>query len=240
MAAALLGLCAAAGASGLQVAPVGLTFGPGSEAKGLSLSNTSDEPLYAQIRVMHWTQDDGKDQLQPTQALLTSPPMVRLPPGARHLVRVIRTQAASNGVNEEAFRVLVDELPPAKELEETGVRYVMRYSVPVFVQAFTSAPEVTAVAAGLSWSLVRDGNGVALQVRNAGNTHAQISAPSLLPPGGQPIELSPGLLGYVLPDKTMRWTVDVPAAQLVPGTQLKATINGKQLDQTFPVGDLSH
>lgn len=238
LAAGFLLMCSAVGAAGLQVAPIGLTFTPGSPAQGLWLTNTGNEVLNAQVRVFDWTQEDGKDVLTSTQALVASPPMLSLPPGARQLVRVIRTDAASSGVNEDAFRVLVDELPPAEQAEQTGVRYVMRHSVPVFIEPSANVPDVATVAAALHWSLVRDGDGIALQVRNAGNIHAQLSDVSLLSADGTSLKITAGLLGYVLPDMTMRWALNIPVAQLGAGTQLKARINGKSFDQAFPVGDL--
>lgn len=240
LAAGLFLLCSAVAAAGLQVAPIGLSFTPSSPAQALWLTNTGSEALNAQVRVFHWTQNEGEDSLTPTQALVVSPPMLSLAPGVRQLVRVIRTNAAAIGVKEEAFRLLIDELPPTQSAEQTGVRYVMRHSVPVFVQPFAKTPDVSVVAAGLTWSLVRDGDGVAIQARNTSSTHAQISAASLILQNNQSIELSPGLLGYVLPDMTMRWAINIPAAQLGTSTQLKARINGKPLDQTFPVGDLPH
>lgn len=238
LAAGLVALSCAAGAAGLQVAPIGLAFKPATPAQGLWLTNTGSDVLKAQVRVFHWTQNEGKDHLSPTQALVASPPMLSLAPGARQLVRVIRTDTTDSSTHEEAFRVLVDELPPAQQTGQTGVRYVMRHSIPVFVDSSAQALDAAAVAAALHWSLVREDDGIALQVRNTGTRHAQISAATLLPPNGPPIEISPGLVGYVLPAMTMRWTLTGPAAQRHTGTTLKARINGKLLNQTFPVGDL--
>ncbi|MEO8747723.1 MAG: molecular chaperone [Rhodanobacter sp.] len=237
LAAGLMAVCGMLDAAGLQVAPVGLAFKSSSPAQGLWLTNSGSDALHAQVRVFHWTQAEGKDVLTPTQALVASPPMLTLQPGARQLVRVIRTGAASAGATEDAFRLLVDELPQPEQAAQTGVRYIMRYSVPVFIEP-AHAPDASAVAASLHWSLLREDNGVALQVHNAGATHAQISAASLLPSGGKPVEVTAGLLGYVLPGMTMHWTLNTPAAQLPAGSQLKATINGKPVDQAVPVGDL--
>ena len=238
LAAGVLLMCSTVSAAGLQVAPIGLTFKPSSPAQGLWLTNTGSAELSAQVRVFQWTQNEGKDNLAATQILVASPPMLKIAPGARQLVRVMRIGAASSDRNEGAFRVLVDELPVAQQAEQTGVSYVMRHSVPVFVQPSAIVPDASAVAATLHWSLVREGDGIALQARNAGTTHAQVSAASLLLPSNTSVEISPGLLGYVLPDMTMRWALKVPAAQLGTGIQLKARINGKALDQNFSVGDL--
>lgn len=229
-------VCGVAGASGLQVAPTSLEFPAASHAQGLWLTNTGTDALHAQVRVFHWTQADGKDVLTPTLALVASPPMLTLAPGAQQLVRVIRlgTSVASG---EGAYRLLVDELPQPEQQKQTGVRYVLRYSIPVFVEPAT-APDAAAIAGSLRWSLVRQDTGVALQVQNTGAVHAQLADVSLLPPGGTPITASAGLLGYVLPGMTMRWPLKISAAQLPSGTHLKVKINGKPVEQAFAVGDL--
>ena len=226
-----------AGASGLQVAPVGLEFQPSSSAQGLWLTNTGGQTLHAQVRVFHWTQSNGKDELTPTRALVASPPMLALASGAQQMIRVIRLGGTEGGATEDAYRLLVDELPEPAPQQQTGVRYVLRYSVPVFVEP-VSRPDAAAIAASLQWSLTRNGNGAALEVHNSGTVHAQISDVSLTPPGSASSMVSKGLLGYVLPGVTMRWPLTIPAAQLLPGTQLEAVVNGKPVEQTLAVGDL--
>lgn len=232
--AALLIACGSAGASGLQVAPVGLEFAPAGTAQGVWLTNTGNDVLHAQVRVFHWTQADGKDSLTPTQGLVASPPMLNLQPGAQQLVRVIRTGAPAASPNEDAFRLLIDELPQPEKENKSSVRYILRYSVPAFVETAASVD----AAPTLIWTLSHDGNGFALEARNTGTKHAQLSDASLQPAGGKPITLSSGLLGYVLPGSTMRWPLQVPAAQLGNGTLLKVTVNGKPFEQTLPGNDL--
>lgn len=228
LAAALLIACGPACASGLQVAPVGLEFAPGSTAQGVWLTNTGNDLLRAQVRVFHWTQADGQDVLTPAQGLVASPPMLNLQPGAQQLVRVIRTGAPA-GPNEDAFRLLIDELPQPEKEEKSSVRYILRYSVPAFVESAGSQ----SASPALTWSVQRDGDGFALVVSNNGTRHAQLSDASLQPAGGKPITLSSGLLGYVLPGSTMRWPLKQPA-QLGNGTLLKVTVNGKPVEQTLP------
>jgi len=236
--AVLAAVCGIAGAAGLQVAPISLEFLPSSPAQGLWLSNTGSDALHAQVRVFHWTQANGKDVLTPTQSLVASPPMLSLEPGAQQLVRVIRLGVSNPGGGADAYRLLVDELPQLEERTETGVRYVLRYSIPVFMQP-ASQPDAVAIAETLHWSLLQDEDGIALQARNSGTFHAQLSQVSLLPPGGAPFELSAGLLGYVLPGMTMRWPLKFATDRLPPDTRLRVSINGKPIDQAFPVGDLA-
>lgn len=239
LAAALLVACGPVGASGLQVAPIGLRFTPASPAQGLWLTNTGDRDLRAQVRVFHWTQAGGSDELASTRMLVASPPMLNLAPGARQLVRVIRTGAqAGTGSGEDAFRVLVDELPQARPApQDSGLQYILRYSIPVFVDG-ANQPGDAAAPAALHWTFAREDGQVVLAVRNDGLRHAQISDACLLPSSGQPIVVSPGLLGYVLPGMTVRWPLEHPADTAGPGAKLTARINGTPVDQAFAVGDL--
>ena len=131
--ACLLAAAFDASASGLQIAPTSLTIATGGPAQGLWLTNTGERELRAQVRAYHWSQSTGKDQLDPTQAIVASPPMLSIPPGGRQLVRVIRTGQDAQASGEQAFRLLVDELPLGGEDKQSGVQYVLRYSVPVFV-----------------------------------------------------------------------------------------------------------
>ena len=237
-AAALLLACGCAGASGLQVAPIGLEVTPASPAQGLWLTNTGDKTLHAQARVFQWTQVDGKDTLTPTRSMLASPPMLSLDPGGRQLVRVIRTGGpAVTNPGEEAFRVLIDELPQADQRQSSSVEYVLRYSVPVFVQSAASSTAATA-SGTLHAMFDRGAGGLTLVVRNDGSKHAQLSNVTLQTADGKTVVLSAGLLGYVLSGMTMRWPLRVQADAVGAGTQLKARINGEPIEQAIPVGDL--
>lgn len=235
------GLSVASGlvcATGLQVAPTGLEFTPSSPAQGLWLTNTGDRELHAQVRAFHWTQANGKDELTSTQALVVSPPMLDLQPGGRQLVRVIRTGGpAATGASEEAFRVVVDELPLPGEQQDTGVQYVLRYSIPVFVGP-ANPPDAAAVGTALHWTFAHTDGQIALQVQNSGTRHAQLANLSLIPATGAALEVSAGLLGYVLPGMTMRWLLQVTEQQIGAGTKLEVRINGKPVDQAIPLGDL--
>lgn len=210
-------------AAGLQVAPISLTLEAGRGADGLWLSNTGDAPLTAQVRVFHWTQAANEDRLDASRGLVVSPPMLKLEPGARQLVRVIRT-GAPPAQREDAFRLLVDEVPD-EAAQKTGLNFVLRYSIPVFVASAGEAKP----APQLSWSLRGDEPGPALEVANAGSMHAQLASLSFAGRNGEAIAISDGLLGYVLPGSTMRWPLKGEASAFAQGGQLSARINGETL-----------
>lgn len=229
-----------AGAAGLQVAPVTLTLQPAQQADGLWLSNTGDAPLDAQVRVFRWTQAGGEDRLEPTREVIVSPPMLQLPAQGRQLVRVIRSGPPPAGTAEEAYRVLIDELPlpppqmgqasssvPAPSGAGKGLNFVMRHSLPIFISpagAPASPPQ-------LKWSLQRQGTQAVLEVANTGGTHAQLADLIFTDGAGRSTPVHPGLLGYVLPGTTMRWPLKVQPSTFVAQGRWQVMINGSTTEQ---------
>jgi fimbrial chaperone protein len=229
--AGLLAAASSAAASGLQVAPTGLQLVPGGPAQGLWLTNTGDRELRAQVRAYSWSQRGGKDELEATQALIASPPMLSIAAGGRQLVRVIRTGQGATAAGEQAFRLLIDELPQGGA-PTTGVQYVLRYSIPVFV----GAADARVDPAALQWSSTVESDQLQIEIRNTGSSHAQIAGITLVPGDGAATELVPGLLGYVLPGSTMHWTVGLPTDVNTANARVKALINGEPTDQTLSTG----
>jgi fimbrial chaperone protein len=224
--ACLLAAALDASASGLQIAPTSLELAAAGPAQALWLTNTGDHDIRAQVRAYQWSQNGGKDALEPTQSLVASPPMVSIPSGGRQLVRVIRTgQQAASG--EQTYRLLVDELP-LEAAKGTGVQYVLRYSVPVFVGGGGKP--------ALAWSESTGQGTLDLTVSNTGSAHAQISEVNLVQAGAAPVAIVPGLLGYVLPGSTMHWTIALPSGASTTNASLKALVNGDSTDQMLAPG----
>lgn len=215
-------------AAGLQVSPISLSLQARESASGLTLSNTSNTVVQAQVRVQQWTQDATGDQLTPSRGLLASPPMIELQPGERQLVRIIRAKAPPQGAGavEDAYRLLVNEVPVKLPENTSGLQFAMSYSLPVFVQPVGMAK----TSPQLQWSthLQPDGKTVKLRVSNRGNGHAQLAGLSFTNASGTSTALYPGLLGYVLPGATMNWTLKIPPSALTSGGKFKVMLNGIQ------------
>ncbi|NGY04416.1 fimbrial biogenesis chaperone [Solimonas terrae] len=216
----LLLLSMTARAGGLGVSPILLEFDARSPARALWLTNAGDHVLHGQVRVFRWTQENGEDRLTPTRELVVSPPMVEIAPGSQQLVRVIRATPYPAG--EQAYRILVNELPDTSRGENLGLSFVMEFSVPVFVgDAGTPAQ--------LSWNLRKDNDQVVLEARNRGGTRAQVSAFALLDAHGKTLMQEPGLLGYALAGQLRRWTLKLPAQAAADAQILQARINGEPI-----------
>jgi fimbrial chaperone protein len=219
--------CASSFAAGLQVAPILLELSAKQNADGIWLSNTGSAAIAAQVRVYHWTQAHGEDRLDASRDLVISPPIVKLAPGARQLVRVIRSGPPPES-REDAFRILVDELPvdvgAASDDAAKGLRFVLRYSVPVFV-----APRGDAGKPKLTGHAEPTSGGIVLDVRNDGDTRAQLGNLSRTDAAGNRAEIATGLVGYALAGSEMRWPLDTHVS-IVPGDRLMSRINGDPVE----------
>ncbi|RRU22700.1 molecular chaperone [Stenotrophomonas sp. 278] len=225
----LLAALTAAGthAASLQVAPTSLQLTSRQNAEALWISNSGTAPVDVQARVFRWTQRDGRDELEPTSELVVSPPMQALAAGQQQLIRVVRADPQPP-TGQLAYRVIVDEVPPLDPNRE-GMQFVLRYSLPVFVQPDDDAPD----APDLQASLLTQADGtLALEVRNLGTTYAQLADLAMGTPE-RPQVFKPGLVGYVLSGQTMRWPLDITAARL-NGAILSAKINGASQATPLP------
>ncbi len=171
-----------AGNTLFDVAPTTLDLKVG-EAGLFYITNHGSKPVAIQVEALDWHQIDGADKLTSSQTLFTSPPLARIPAGARQTVRVL---ARGVGAGSEAtYRLRVSELPD-ETMRGIGVQVLMQFIVPVFVNHQNAAPQ-------LAWA-ARDADGKRLlTVRNLG--HQAIKLDDLTLNGAA----MPGGLVYVLP-----------------------------------------
>lgn len=225
-------LATAGHAAGLQVAP-SLVEIPGNSGT-VWLTNENNRPLRAQVRVYRWEQENNEDKLVETEDLIASPPFIEVPTDKRQVVRLVRFGALKDAGNntpcELSFRVVVDELPDFTE-EETraGMNYVLRYSMPVFVQN----PQCSKAAPKLDWQMVVAGEQVFLEIANTGNQRAQLANVQLTATGGGSTTLVPGLMGYVLPGATRRFAIAFAPSAVPPSGEIEVLLNGSPVRQSF-------
>lgn len=213
--------------------PVDPVIEADERAAALWLENPGKAPITLQVRIYAWAQADGKNAYAEQDVVVGTPPIVTIAPGAKQLVRLTRTVAAPTAA-ENAYRVVIDEIPVASAERAAGaaVSFRMRYSIPLFTYGSGASPPATASrpaapkhappAPVLRWKVVRDATGMSLEISNSGPVHARITQASLLA-GTARQPLAEGLLGYVLPGQAMRWPL---AAGQAEGADLVASVNG--------------
>lgn len=193
----LLALATFADAASLRVAPTTVEMIAPDSAASFQLSNDGNRPINVQVRVFRWSQDGGTERLEPTNAVVASPPSTGLPAGADYTIRVVRVSKAPVQT-EESYRVVVDELPDPKARRPGRVNLVVRHVLPVFFRnPDAPGPQV-------SWSLSRGKSGLMLTARNDGGTRIRL-ADVALKQGGKAVVTRKGLVGYVLSGATMQF-----------------------------------
>jgi len=195
----------AANAAQLRVEPVLLEMNAPAAAGTLKLRNEEDVEVSVQTRVYRWSQSAGQESLDPTADVVASPPIVKLAPHTDYVVRVVRTSKQPVR-GEESYRVLVDQLPDARRQAQNSVAIVVRQSIPIFFRAAQVSK------ANVSWSLSYEHDNIVITASNAGAERLRIAALRLRDASGAVVGFGDGLVGYVLGQTSMKFTVKRPPA----------------------------
>lgn len=204
---------AAMAAASLQVSPVRLDLPAGASTPKLTLSNDGSEAVSAQVRLFKWVQEGGADKLVETRDVVASPPVLVLEPGKTNVVRIVRTSKVALA-HEEAYRVLVDQIPEKGSATATAVSFQLRYSIPVF---FSPKGEQSG---DLAWSIKSGKGKTILEVSNPGNSHVRLSRIKIGAEGRNALYEANGLIGYVLAGSTVRIELKTRIKGLKPGQQV--------------------
>jgi fimbrial chaperone protein len=200
----LLLVSGSAAASGISVSPTSLTLDARHVSASVILANGTDEEKIFQADPVSWRHEAGQDIYQPASQLIVSPPMFRLAPGARQVVRVgLANTATATAATEGTYRLFIAEVPKQTGQVNAGgaqLRLTLRMGLPLFVQP--AAPRSEA----LIWHARRAADGgINLRVSNNGNVHARLSELEILPGGGSPLRVDG--FSYLFGGETRDWTL---------------------------------
>ena len=194
-------------ASSLQATPIIVELRSPTATTTMTLKNDSKESINAQVRVMRWSQAEGKEKLEPTADFVASPPMTAIGAGSEQTIRLVRVSKAPVGA-EESYRVIVDEIPDPAKRKIGQIAIAVRYSIPAFV--IPGQP----TDAKVTWTIERSAAGAALIATNAGSRRMKVMGLKLKDQSNATVSLGDGLNGYVLARSSMRWTLPATAAKL--------------------------
>ncbi len=197
----------------LTVMPVHVQMAPGQKAATLSVTNAGTAETSIQIRAFGWTQPNGNDQLTATDAIVASPPIATIPPGATQIVRLVLRRASD--AREDAYRILLDQIPPPAE--QGTVHVVLRISIPIFAQ-----PKTRAVS-HLNFHLERSAQQEFLTATNDGVTHEVLHGLELGTNDGQTLVTTFSGSQYVLAGATRRWLITARNSSQPAGDNLRVT-----------------
>jgi fimbrial chaperone protein len=186
----------------LKISPLLLEIVAPNGATTLNLEAESPKPVTVQIRVMRWSQVNGKDVLEPTTDLVASPPFATLQPKTNYTIRLVR-QAEGGVEREQAYRLLIDQLPETPSGKGTVIGFTIRQSVPVFVRTGGVSK------AALNWRVDRGGSGLVVTATNNGDRTARLTDIKMAS-GSVKFDVQAGLAGYILPGQSMSWKKPAP------------------------------
>ena len=183
--------CLAAGAGIFSVTPVRLYLGPRDRAIAVTLTNEGDTAMVLQADINTWSQKpDGTDELVLTEDLILAPPIIKLAPRARQVVRLALLKPA-DASRQLTYRMIIREVPEAIPTTGIGVPIALALSMPVFI-----TPPVAKRLVACS-AIRAEPKVIALNCGNSGTAYAQIREATVTRGGRELAKFEGG--SYILP-----------------------------------------
>ena len=104
----------------------------------MTLRNQEADPVTIRAYPLEWRQADGGEAYAETSAVIVSPPIFTIAPGATQLIRVgLRSPSGAR----QAYRLIIEEVPDASP--GNGIRVALRLNLPLY--AMIPAGQASAV-----------------------------------------------------------------------------------------------
>ena len=214
-------LCATASplvfAGQFTVTPVRMFLTPQDRAIAVTITNESDAPIVMQADLYSWKQKpNGDDDLVLTEDLILSPPVLKLGPKSRQVVRLARVRVVPSP-DQQIYRMIVREIPEAAQSGSgLQLQIALAFSLPVFITPPTAKRQVSCLAERSAANTVR------AICENKGNAYAQLREITLNSEAGEKLAASEAG-GYILPEVKRGFDVK-RAAGRIPGGKARLTI----------------
>ena len=202
--ATLLTLPTVARAGSFSVSPVRIDLSARHPNVVLQIANHSSEATTIQVHVMSWSFAGEKDLYTRSDQVLLNPPIFTVGPNQKQSMR-LGLRVPSLNPTEVAYRVILEEVPNRPPPGFSGLRTLLRISIPVFV------PPLGPVTSKLVWQARRTAEGgLEIIAVNQGNTHVLIRGLHLSPGEAAPPSFNQSQPEYLLPGQTRTWSTHVP------------------------------
>lgn len=206
--------CVSASAGMFSVTPVRLYMTQRDRAIAVTLSNEGDSAIVLQADINTWSQKpDGTDELVLTEDLILAPPIIKLAPKARQVVRLALLKPA-DASRQLTYRLFIREVPEIQPSTSIEVPIALVLSLPVFITP-PGAKRLMDCSADRT-----DAKTVAVRCGNQGTAYSQIREVSVVR-GAQTLAKFEGGT-YVLPGASK--TVSLKAQQALPAGEAQLVI----------------
>ena len=202
-----------------SVSPVRIYMMPRDRAVAVTLTNEGDTPVALQADINSWTQKpDGTDELVLTDDLILSPPIIKLEPKGRQVVRLALLRPA-DASRQLTYRLIIREVPEATADKGSAIEVpiALALSMPVFITPPVAKRHVIC-------TLLRKSLQSAEAVcANSGTAYAQVRSASLKR-GDQLLGSFEGGI-YILPDAQKNIALQGSAALTEGAAELSMTFD---------------
>lgn len=214
----LLWLAGNTWAGPFTVSPVRIYMTPSDKAVAVTINNDSDKDLVMQADVYTWKQrPNGEDDLALTEDLLLSPPIIKLGPKMRQVVRLARLHPVQQA-RQQTYRLIVREIPEARpKTENIQLQIAVAFSIPIFITPPNTKYQLECKTARTA------ADSASVSCRNNGTAYAQIIDFSLVGMNGDKLA-SRSNGGYILPEIERNFDIKSENGKPVPAGNAKLTV----------------
>jgi fimbrial chaperone protein len=164
-------------AGSFSISPVRVFLEPRQRAAALTIVNGADTEVVLQADVLRWSQDGtGQDRLEPSDDVIVSPPILKVPAQGRQVVRLARL-VAPHPQRQLTYRLLLREVPDTSRATQPGASLpiALVLSIPIFLSPAGAQPDVRCE--------LQAGQPPQVACRNDGRAYAQLRELSVLREG---------------------------------------------------------
>ncbi len=226
----LLAVCSAlpAFAGPFSISPVRIFMAPRDRAIAITITNEGDEVLVMQADLYDWKQKaTGEDDLVLTEDMIVSPPIIKIPPKSRQVVRLAMLRPRPPG-EQLTYRMIMREIPEAKPAgPNPELQIALAFSMPVFITPI-------GVKRNVVCTTERIADAVKAVCENTGNAYAQPRSFVLTAANGDKLASS-DVGGYILPGIKRSFTLKNTGGKIPAGKAKLSMIHDDTVSQTFDV-----
>jgi fimbrial chaperone protein len=225
-------LSAPAWAGLFSVTPVRIFMSPRDRATAITVTNEGDEELVMQADIYTWNQKpSGEDDLVLSEDLILSPPILKLAPRSRQVVRLAMVRPPK-GDTQLTYRMIVREVPEANaNNKDVQLQVALAFSLPVFITPASGKRQMDCAAQRQA------ADAVTITCENIGNTYVQPRELALANAAGDKLASRESGV-YLLPG--IKRTFDLRSSGApIPGGKLKLAVthddgSAQSYDLTVP------
>jgi fimbrial chaperone protein len=214
-------------AGSYTIQPTRIELSPRRPSISVQITNVAEEATTIQAHLVAWTANGAEELQINSDALILNPPIFTLAPHKTQFMRIgLRKQQFSAA--EVTYRLILEELPPPPNPEFSGVRTLLRLSVPIFIAPPGLQPQTT-------WTALRHEGKITLRAVNLGKAHVQVRNISLRSAEGAEATHNQSFSTYLLPTGWKEWTFEEGQLSRAEQLIIDAQTDGKSIREKIQI-----